>query len=61
MERCLACEAEGSQPAERATPVLTSDTLTHNTGHDLNDFQALQDGYDWLVDQTHLRREPILR
>lgn len=33
--------------------------LYYDTAHDLNDFQALQDRYDWLVDQIHLRREPI--
>jgi len=35
--------------------------LYYDTGHDLNDFQSLEDRYDWLVDQIHLRREPILR
>jgi hypothetical protein len=35
--------------------------LYYDTGHDLNDFQALEDRYDWLVDQIHLRREPILQ
>jgi dienelactone hydrolase len=35
--------------------------LYYDTGHDVNDFQALQDRYDWLVDQIHLRREPILQ
>jgi dienelactone hydrolase len=33
----------------------------YDTGHDLNDFQGLQDRYDWLVDEIHLRRQPILQ
>jgi hypothetical protein len=35
--------------------------LYYDTGHDLNDIQALQDRYDWLVDEIHLRRQPILQ
>ena len=35
--------------------------LYYDTAHDLNDFQALVDRYNWLVDQIHLRREPILQ
>jgi hypothetical protein len=35
--------------------------LFYDTGHDLNDFQALEDRYEWLVNQIHLRREPILQ
>lgn len=35
--------------------------LYYDTGHDLNDIQALEDRYDWLADQIHLRREPILQ
>jgi cephalosporin-C deacetylase-like acetyl esterase len=35
--------------------------LYYDTAHDLNDFQALEDRYNWLVDQIHLRREPILQ
>jgi dienelactone hydrolase len=33
----------------------------YDTGHDVNDFQALEDRYDWLVDEIHLRRQPILQ
>jgi len=33
--------------------------LRYDTGHDLNDPQALQDRYDWLVKYIDLRREPI--
>lgn len=32
----------------------------YDTGHDLNDPQALEDHYDWLVKHINLRREPIL-
>jgi len=35
--------------------------LYYDTAHDLNDFQALEDRYDWLVDHIQLRREPILQ
>jgi len=31
----------------------------YDTGHDLNDPQALQDRYDWLVKYINLRREQI--
>jgi len=34
--------------------------LYYDTGHDLNDPQALQDRYDWLVNYVALRRESIL-
>ncbi len=34
--------------------------LYYDTGHDLNDPQALQDRYNWLVNYVALRREPIL-
>jgi len=34
--------------------------LYYDTGHDLNDPQALQDRYDWLVKYINLRREQIL-
>jgi len=34
--------------------------LYYDTGHDLNDPQALQDRYDWLAKHLNLRREPIL-
>jgi hypothetical protein len=30
--------------------------LYYDTGHDLNDFQALEDRYDWLVDQIHVNQ-----
>jgi dienelactone hydrolase len=33
--------------------------LYYDTGHDLNDPQALQDRYDWLVKYINLRREQI--
>jgi dienelactone hydrolase len=33
--------------------------LYYDTGHDLNDPQALLDRYDWLVKYIDLRREPI--
>jgi dienelactone hydrolase len=33
--------------------------LYYDTGHDLNDPQALQDRYDWLVKYIGLLREPI--
>jgi beta-lactamase class A len=34
--------------------------LYYDTGHDLNDPQALQDRYEWLVKHLDLRRVPIL-
>jgi hypothetical protein len=34
--------------------------LYYDTGHDLNDPQALEDRYDWLVEHINLRREPVL-
>jgi hypothetical protein len=34
--------------------------LYYDTGHDLNDPQALEDRYDWLVQHINLRREPIV-
>lgn len=34
--------------------------LYYATGHDLNDPQALEDRYDWLVNYVNLRREPAL-
>ena len=34
--------------------------LYYDTGHDLNDPQALEERYDWLVKFIHLRREPVL-
>jgi hypothetical protein len=34
--------------------------LSYDTGHDLNDPQALLDQYDWLVKYIDLRREPIV-
>src|SRR6202140_296811 len=34
--------------------------LYYDTGQDLNDPQALEDRYDWLVKFIHLRREPVL-
>ena len=34
--------------------------LYYDTGHDLNDPQALEDRYDWLVNYINLRREPVL-
>ncbi|PYK08447.1 MAG: hypothetical protein DME65_14075, partial [Verrucomicrobia bacterium] len=34
--------------------------LYYDTGHDLNDPQALQDRYDWLAKYIDLRRVPIL-
>jgi len=34
--------------------------LYYDTGHDLNDPQALEDRYDWLVKFIGLRREPVL-
>lgn len=34
--------------------------LYYDTGHDLNDPQALEDRYDWLVKFVTLRRESIL-
>lgn len=34
--------------------------LYYDTGHDLNDPQALQDRYDWLAKWIDLRRVPIL-
>lgn len=33
--------------------------LQYDTGHDLNDPQALPDRYDWLVKYIDLQREPI--
>ena len=33
--------------------------LHYDTGHDLNDPQALQDRYQWLVDQIGIRPQPI--
>ena len=33
--------------------------LYYDTGHDLNDPQALQDRYDWLVKYINLRRERV--
>ncbi len=35
--------------------------LYYDTGHDVNDFQALEDRYDWLAKKINLRREPILQ
>jgi hypothetical protein len=35
--------------------------LYYDTGHDLNDPQALEDRYDWLAKQLNLRRGPIFR
>jgi hypothetical protein len=35
--------------------------LYYDTGHDLNDPQALRDRYEWLVKYIDLRREPNLR
>jgi len=34
--------------------------LYYDTGHDLNDPQALEDRNDWLVKFISLRREPVL-
>src|SRR3984893_14431283 len=34
--------------------------LYYDTGHDLNEPQALEDRYDWLVNYVDLRREPVL-
>ncbi|HZR58550.1 MAG TPA: hypothetical protein VFA74_16900 [Terriglobales bacterium] len=34
--------------------------LYYDTGHDLNDPQALEDRYDWLVEYINLRRRPVL-
>ena len=34
--------------------------LYYDTGHDLNDPQALEDRYDWLVKYIDLRREPVI-
>ena len=34
--------------------------LYYDTGHDLNDPQALEDRYDWLVKNISLRRESVL-
>jgi dienelactone hydrolase len=34
--------------------------LYYDTGHDLNDPEALQDRYTWLIERIGLRREPIL-
>jgi len=34
--------------------------LYYDTGHDLNDPQALEDRYDWLVNYINLLREPVL-
>jgi dienelactone hydrolase len=34
--------------------------LYYDTGHDLNDPQALDDRYNWLVQHIDLRREPVL-
>jgi hypothetical protein len=34
--------------------------LYYDTGHDLNDPQALDDRYNWLVKHIDLRREPVL-
>jgi len=34
--------------------------LYYDTGHDLNDPQALEDRYEWLVKYINLRREPVL-
>jgi len=34
--------------------------LYYDTGHDLNDPQALEDRYDWLVNNISLRRESVL-
>jgi dienelactone hydrolase len=33
--------------------------LYYDTGHDLNDPQALEDRYDWLVKHINIRREPV--
>jgi hypothetical protein len=35
--------------------------LYYDTGHDLNDPQALTDRYDWLVKYIDLRREPLFK
>jgi dienelactone hydrolase len=35
--------------------------LYYDTGHDVNDFQALEDRYNWLANKINLRREPILQ
>jgi predicted transcriptional regulator len=35
--------------------------LYYDTGHDLNDPQALEDRYDWLVKHINLRREPLFK
>ena len=35
--------------------------LYYDTGHDLNDPQALTDRYDWLVKYINLRREPLFK
>lgn len=34
--------------------------LSYDTGHDLNDPQALQDRYDWLIKYVNLHREQVL-
>ncbi len=34
--------------------------LYYDTGHGLNDPQALEDRYDWLVEHISLRRQPVL-
>jgi len=33
--------------------------LYYDTGHDLNDPQALEDRYDWLVKHINIRSAPI--
>jgi dienelactone hydrolase len=35
--------------------------LYYDTGHDLNDPQALEDRYGWLVKYINLRREPLFK
>lgn len=35
--------------------------LYYDTGHDVNDPQALEDRYDWLVKYINLRREPLFK
>jgi hypothetical protein len=32
----------------------------YDTGHDLNDPQALEDRYDWLAKYIGVRREPVI-
>jgi dienelactone hydrolase len=45
----------------KVTPIpLLLQFANYDTGHDLNDPQAFEDRYDWLVKQINLRREPVL-